>query len=391
VQHRFQGQTLETAMKCRPSSIATAFAAMISVAAACQGAPITDEQIRTEYQPIRVVKEVGGLEHPWSVAFLPDGRKLVTLRGGELLLVADGEATRVSGVPEVSARNQGGLLDVAVHPGYEENGWVYLTYSRGDADGTATALVRARLEDGALVDLEDLFEQDRRSRPGGHYGSRLAWTLDGKLLMSVGDRMMEPDRAQDLGDHAGSLLRLEDDGSVPEDNPFVGEEGAQHEIYSFGHRNIQGLIVHPESGEIWVTEHGPRGGDELNLIEAGGNYGWPEVSLGRDYRTFRPIGVRSKPGLIDPVIHWTPALAPSGLALVRGGRFPAWEGNLLAGGLRPEQIRRLVLEDGEVVHQEELLRGRIGRIRDVRVGPDGLIYVLTDQADGALYRIEPAG
>lgn len=377
-------------MTCRATCTTITFAAgMLWIAVACHGAPVTDEQIRTEYQPIRVVKEVGGLEHPWSVAFLPDGRKLVTLRGGELLLIEGGEAAQIAGVPEVAAQRQGGLLEVAIHPEYEDNGWIYLTFSRGDAEGTSTVLVRARLEDGALVDLEDLFEQDRRSRPGGHYGSRIAFTLDGRLLMSIGDRAAEPDRAQDLGDHAGSLLRLEDDGAIPEDNPFVGQEGAHPEIYSYGHRNIQGLIVHPDSGEIWATEHGPRGGDELNLIQAGANYGWPEVSLGRDYRTLRPIGERSQPEMVDPVIHWTPALAPSGLALVRGGRFPAWEGNLLAGGLRPEHIRRLVLEDGEVVHQEELLRGKIGRIRDVRVGPDGLIYVLTDERDGGLYRIEP--
>jgi aldose sugar dehydrogenase len=354
-----------------------------------RAAEVIRDEIRTEYESIRLVRVAGPLERPWALAFLPDGRLLVTERDGRLNLVAGAEITPVSGLPEVTAFGQGGLMDVALHPGYEENGWIYLTYSKGGEGGTATALIRGRLDGARLVDVEEIFVQDRFSSPGRHYGSRLAWTLDGKLLMSIGDRGVEPSRAQDLGDHAGTLLRLNDDGTPAAGNPFADTEGALPEIYSYGHRNIQGLIVHPETGEIWASEHGPRGGDELNLVRAGGNYGWPLVSRGLDYRTQEPIGVRSKEGMVDPVVDWTPSLAASGLAYVpQDSHFPFWRRNLLAGGLLAEQVRRVHFIDGEPVHEEELLRGEIGRIRDVRYGPDGHIYLLNDELDGAIYRIE---
>ena len=345
---------------------------------------------RTEYQPIRAVK-VASLERPWSVAFLPDGQYLVTERAGRLNLIDGDQVSRIEGVPEVAARGQGGLLEVALHPEFEDNRLVYLTYSLGDADATTTALARGRLDGSALTDLEVLFEQDRRSAPGRHYGSRLAWMPDGTLLMSIGDRGTEPERAQDPMDHAGTLLRLTDTGGVPADNPFADGEDALPQIYSWGHRNIQGLVVNAETGQIWVTEHGPRGGDELNLIEAGGNYGWPVVSRGRDYRTEEQFGeARRMDEMVDPVYEFLPTLAPSGLALVTTDRFSRWQGNLLAGGLRPERIGRVVVEGEEVVHEEALLIGELGRIRDVREGPNGNIYVLTDNEDGGLYRIEPA-
>ncbi len=349
-------------------------------------------EVSTEYEPLRIVKVAGGLENPWSIAFMPDGTWLVTERPGRLQHVReDGSLTEIGGVPEVVARNQGGLLEVSLHPEFESNQLVYLTYSLGDTDETTVALGRGRLEDDALHDFEVLFEQDRRSGPGRHYGSRLAWMPDGTLLMSVGDRGAEPPRAQDPMDHAGTLLRLTETGGVPDDNPFADGNDALPEIYSWGHRNIQGLIVRSD-GEIWVTEHGPRGGDELNLIEAGGNYGWPVAGKGRDYRTEERYGeARSKEGMIDPVHEFLPTLAPSGLAEVTGDLFARWQGNLLAGGLRPEWISRVVLEDGVVVHEEVFLRGEIGRIRDVREGPDGFIYVVIDETEGGLYRLEPLG
>ncbi|TVS17970.1 MAG: PQQ-dependent sugar dehydrogenase [Gammaproteobacteria bacterium] len=351
--------------------------------------PTTVHETGTEYQSIKVV-QLAALEHPWAVAFLPDGRYLVSERPGRLVIVDDGTLTPVAGVPDVAARNQGGLLDVVLHPDFESNGWVYLTYSLGDSSETTTALARARLEGQALVDLEVLFEQDRRSGPGRHYGSRLAWMDDGTLLMSIGDRGAEPPRAQDPMDHAGSLLRLTEDGGVPSDNPFADGADALPEIFSYGHRNIQGLVVHPDTGAIWVTEHGPRGGDELNLVRAGENYGWPRAGKGRDYRTEEMYGeARSIEGMVDPVYEFLPTLAPSGLALVTADTFPRWSGNLLAGGLRPERIARLVIEDDVVVHEETLLNGAVGRIRDVREGPDGHIYVLTDEEEGGLFRIEP--
>lgn len=344
----------------------------------------------SEYQPL-VVVQIAALENPWAVAFLPDGRFLVTERGGRLLRVdTDGSQTVITGVPEVSARNQGGLLDVVLHPDFESNRWVYLTYARGDSQETTTALARGRLEADALVEVEHLFEQDRRSAPGRHYGSKLAWMADGTLLMSIGDRGSQPPRAQDPMDHAGSLLRLTEEGGVPVDNPFADGREARPEIYSTGHRNIQGLVVLPESDAVWATEHGPRGGDELNRIQPGQNYGWPRAGKGRDYRTEAMYGeARRIEGMVDPVYEFLPTMAPSGLAFVSSDRFPRWQGNLLAGGLRPERIARLVIEDDLVVHEESLLLEAIGRIRDVREGPDGYIYVVTDEAEGGLYRIEP--
>ena len=352
------------------------------------------EIMRSEYQAIMVEKVADGLEHPWSIAFLPDGDMLVTERPGYLNRIdADGNKTRISGTPEVHVQNQGGLLEVALHPDFADNRLVYLTYSKRNGDDTATALARGTLDGDELVDLKDIFVQDRFSSPGRHYGSKLAWMPDGTLLMSIGDRGVSPERAQDLGDHAGKLLRLTEDGGVPDDNPFVGHDDALPEIFTFGNRNIQGLIVHPVTGQIWATEHGPRGGDELNLLEPGNNYGWPVVSRGLDYRTQERYGseaVYTRDDMIEPVIDWTPSLAASGLAVVpEDSEFRMWRGDLLAGGLRSEQIRRVHFVDDIPWHQEELVRGELGRIRDVRIGPDGNIYVVTDHSDGALYRISP--
>ncbi|MCC5863703.1 MAG: PQQ-dependent sugar dehydrogenase [Wenzhouxiangella sp.] len=368
---------------------------ILAFALSLAGATVSAEQIlRSEYQAIKLEKITDGLEHPWSIAFLPDGDMLVTERPGYLNRIdADGNKTRIAGTPEVHVQNQGGLMEVLPHPEFADNRFVYLTYSKSNGDGTATALARARLEGDALVDMEDIFVQDRFSAPGRHYGSKLAWMPDGTLLMSIGDRGVAPERAQDLGDHAGKLLRLTADGGVPEDNPFVGHDGALPEIFTSGNRNIQGLIVHPVTGQIWATEHGPRGGDELNLLEPGNNYGWPIVSRGLDYRSQERYGseaVYTRDDMVEPVIDWTPSLAASGLAVVPDdSEFRMWRGDLLAGGLRSEQIRRVHFVDGIPWHQEELIRGEVGRIRDVRIGPDGNIYVVTDHANGALYRISP--
>lgn len=375
--------------------------ALMAFAVPLSAERVVHERVGTEYQPLKIVQLADGLNHPWAIAFLPGDRLLVTERQGLMKIIADGEVTEVTGVPEVAARGQGGLLDVIPHPEFEANGLVYFAYSKAnpdDAGVTATTLARGRLDGSELKDVETVFVQDRYSGPGRHYGSRLAWLPDGTLLMSIGDRGAEPPRAQDLDDHAGTLLRLNQDGTAPEDNPFAGRDDALPEIYSYGHRNIQGLIVHPDSGKIWVTEHGPRGGDELNLVTPGKNYGWPRVSRGVNYRTQEPYfeyTVRSKKGMVDPVIDWTPSLAASGLAVLpEDSAYAAqWSGNFLAGGLRAEQVRRVVFRDGEPVHEEELIRGLLGRIRDVRVGPDGLIYVATDNGDNedGIYRLEPAG
>lgn len=355
------------------------------------------ETLRTEYQQIELEQLADGLNSPWAVAILPDGRFLVTEKEGRLLMIDNGELTTISGTPDVSVLGQGGLLDVVLHPDFESNQLVYLTWSKPNEDGsnTTTALSRGKLEGDSLVEVETLFEQDRYSQPGRHYGSRLAWLPDGTLLMSIGDRGAEPPRAQDLADHAGSLLRLNDDGTVPEDNPFIDQDDVLPEIYSYGHRNIQGLFVHPQTGEIWATEHGPRGGDELNNPQPGENYGWPVVSRGLGYRSqeeYFDYTERSAEGIVDPLIDWTPGIAPSGFAVLTGDEFPRWQGNMLAGGLRTEQIRRIVFDGDVVVHEEELIRGEVGRIRDVRVGNDGLIYLVTDNGEGkdGLFRISPA-
>ena len=354
------------------------------------------ESARTEYMSVRYEMLTDGLEHPWSFTFLPDGSVLVTERGGELKQIQpDGTVLTIEGTPEVNAFNQGGLLEILPHPKFEDNRLLYMTFSKPDPSGsgnTATALARGFFVNGEIIALEEIFAQDRYSSPGRHYGSKLAWMPDGTLLMSIGDRGTTPPRAQDLGDHAGKLLRLTELGEPAEDNPFFGQQGAKPEVFSYGNRNIQGLYVNPQTGAIWATEHGPRGGDELNLIEAGNNYGWPIVSLGRDYRTEKQFadGKRQEAGMVDPYIDWTPGIAPSGLVQLADDHFPPWEGNLLAGGLRTEQLRRIVFENGVVVHQEEILRGRMGRVRDVRVGPDSNIYVITDSPNGALFRISPA-
>lgn len=364
------------------------------------------ETFSTEYQNIRLSEVAGPFEHPWAVTFLPDGRQLVTERPGRLNLVEDGEVDEIGGLPQLSTVNQGGLLDVAVHPEYGDNGWIYLTYSQPEdgGDNTATAVGRAQLDEDEmeLTDFEGIYVQDRFSSPGRHYGSRMVWTNDGQLLVSIGDRGTEPPRAQDLGDSAGSVIRLNDDGSIPEDNPFVDDDDALDEIYTYGNRNIQGMTIDPDTGQVWATNHGPRGGDELYQIEAGNNYGWPVVTQGLNYGDQGPFphyDARSMDGVEDPFHEFFPTIAPSGLAVVTTDRFNHWEGNLLAGGLRAERIRRIVYQDEqilgegeyEVLHQEELLLQEIGRIRDVREGPEGDIWVLTDAAEGALYRIQPAG
>jgi aldose sugar dehydrogenase len=386
-------------MTFRPSSVVVPLIGPLIVSAAVVGGPllaqapeVLEERISTEYQPLRLVRVAGGLEHAWAVAFLPGDRLLVSERPGRLLLIGpDGTRSQVSGLPPVHVRGQGGLLDVVAHPDHATNGWVYLTYSKGDENATVPALIRARLEGDRLVDLHELFESNTPTSPGWHYGSRILFLGDGTLLMTIGDRGAEPARAQDTRDHSGTIVRLNEDGTVPADNPFVDDPDYAPEIYTYGHRNIQGIVRHPVTGDIWVTEHGPRGSDELNLIVAGRNYGWPTASLGRDYRTQEQFGQRHPvPGMEPPVFEFLPTLAPSGLAVVQGGEFHGtWQGNLLAGGLRAQRILRLVLEDRQVVHAEELLHGVVGRIRDVRLGPAGVVYVVTDEEDGGVYRLEP--
>ena len=349
-------------------------------------------RVESERLDFAVERVAGGLEHPWGMAFLPDGRMLVTERPGRLRLVDASfkiHPQPLTGVPTAFARGQGGLLDVVLHPDFADNQLVYLSYAYLANGGAGTAVARGRLVDGGLADTEVIFQSNGLSSTGQHFGSRLVFDNEGYLYVTHGDRGQR-DLAQDLANHAGSLIRLHDDGRIPDDNPFVGQEGAMPEIFSYGHRNAQGIALHPETGVIWQHEHGPRGGDELNIIEAGVNYGWPKVTQGVEYATGMSIGLDEAPeGIASPVHVWTPSIAPSGMAFYDGDAFPEWQGNILVGALAYQLLARLELDGNQVVHEERLLEGNLGRIRDVRVGPDGLVYLLTDASDGGIYRLSP--
>ncbi len=341
---------------------------------------------------------VDGLEHPWSIAWLPDGSALITERPGRLRLLRDGGLVSepIAGLPPILSHGQGGLLDVVLHPKFERNRLVYLTFATGTPDANRTALARGRLDGDRLRDVDVIFENADVKSGGQHFGSRLVWLPDTSLLMSIGDGGNPPtsfeggnirDQAQRLETHFGKILRLTEDGRPHPDNPFVDRKGARPEIYSYGHRNIQGLARDPASGRVWANEHGSRGGDELNLIEPGQNYGWPEVTYSMEYRGPRVSDETSRPGVVEPLINWTRSKAPSGLAFYTGDRYPGWQGNLFSGSLVFGQIRRIVLDGAKVVDEEKLTIGN--RVRDVRQGPDDYLYVLIDSGEGSLLCIEP--
>lgn len=349
------------------------------------------ESVESNEETFNVVRVVDDLSHPWAVAWLPGGEMLITERAGRLNLVDNETVTELDGLPEIQASGQGGLLDVALHPDYEENGWIYFTYSYVGDGGSNTALARAQLSDGELTDVEELYQPEITYTETQHFGSRIVIPGDGTVVFTIGDRGNR-DQAQDRSDPTGSTIRLNEDGSIPDDNPFVNEEDVTPEIYTYGHRNAQGMDIHPETGVIWQHEHGPRGGDEINIIESGQNYGWPIATYGTEYGDDSEIGINpdEDPDIVDPVLHWSPtSIAPSGMTFYSGEHFPGWDGDIFAGALANQHIRRVVLDGDEAVEEEELIRDEIGRIRDVREGPDGLIYFLTDETDGGLYRIEP--
>jgi len=377
---------------CKTPQFVRALLAAGVLAGCAADAPAQTTEFKSQHHAYRVVPVVSGLEFPWGLAFLPGGDMLVTERPGRLRLVRGGklQPDPIQGVPAVWAQGQGGLLDVALHPNFASNRLVYLSYSKPGEQGATTAVIRGRLDGNRLADVREIIEMSAWGRNRVHFGSRMVFDRQGYLYVTVGERG-EMQRAQDLSDHAGGVLRLHDDGRVPADNPFVGRQGVEPEIWTYGNRSPQGLAVHPVTGEIWEAEHGPRGGDELNLIKPGANYGWPVITYGINYNG-RPISdITEKAGMEQPVHYWVPSIATSGLAIYNGDKFTNWRGDFFVGGLAGMQLARVRVKDGKSVESEKLLDGFGQRIRDVRVGPDGLLYLLTDAATGAIVRLEPTG
>lgn len=319
---------------------------------------------------------VEGLKIPWGFTFLPDGSMLITEKNGDIIHFKDGKKTEVQGGPEVYDRGQGGLLDVVLHPNYESNAWIYFTYAskEGDGDGGNTALMRAKLEGNQLTNKKVLYKASPNTTKGQHFGSRIAFDKDGYLYFSAGERGERDVNPQDITRDNGKVYRLNDDGSIPSDNPFVGQENAVEAIYSYGHRNPQGMILNPETGEIWVHEHGPKGGDEINVVKKGANYGWPVVTYGENYSGTSITDERSRPEMEDPIFYWLPSIAPSGFAYITSDKFPELKGNLLVGSLKFQYLELLELEGKNIKKRIKLLEDS-GRMRDVRQGPDGNIYV----------------
>ncbi len=340
---------------------------------------------------VRAVTVIDGLENPWGMAFLPDGGILITEREGRLRRVVDGvlQPQPLAGVPPVDARGQGGLLDVTLHPDFANTQWVYLSFAHPAGDGlNNTRVVRGRLTEAGLVDVETIFDAQPAVRSTAHFGSRLAFAPDGSLYITVGERNQR-NRSQDLQDHNGSVIRLTEHGQVPTDNPFVGRSDARPEIFSWGHRNPQSLAVNPWTGTVWAIEHGPRGGDEVNILKAGANYGWPVITYGREYSGFAIGEGTEKAGMEQPQHIWVPSIAPSGMAFYTGAVYPGWAGSLFVGALAGQTLARLSLDGDAVIDEERLLTNQVGRIRDVRQGPDDKLYLLTDEADGRLIRLDP--
>ena len=397
------------------SRITVAVAILVSAVALVQGQgaprnspplPTLPQTLFTSEMQIRVSAVATGLSHPWSLAFLPGpstalgagGDMLVTERSGKLRIIRNGtlDPAPIAGVPAVRAQVLGGLLEVALHPRFAQNQWLYLTYTKAREDGlTTTALARAKFDGKALSDFKEIFVANNWSKSTTNYGGRVAFDRNGFLFLTVGERQ-EQERAQNTRDHGGKVLRLRDDGSVPPDNPFVGKADYLPEIYSLGHRSPQGLAVHPETGAIWENEHGPLGGDEINIVLPGRNYGWPLVTFGNDYDGKKISELTTRPDLEAPFMYWLPSIAISGMTFYTGDRFPQWKGNAFVGAMFQGRtrgtghIQRITFNEGRPIQREPILTELRQRIRDVRQGPDGLLYVLTDEDNGAVLRIEPA-
>ena len=368
---------------------------VLSLAACSSGAESPADQGFVS-QSIQVTTIADEFDSPWGMAFLPDGRLLVTEKPGHLRIVDSSgrKSAPIQGVPKVRASGQGGLLDVAIDPDFGTNRYVYLSYAepREGISGTSVARGHLNAAADALTDVEVIFRQQPAKEGGGHYGSRLAFARDGRLFVTLGERQQFRDEAQNLGNLLGKVVRIERDGKVPADNPFVGRDGVPPEIWSYGHRNVQGAAIHPETGELWTDEHGPMGGDELNVDRAGRNYGWPAITYGREYSGGKVSDFTSKPGMEQPVHYWVPSIATSGLLFYTGKLFPQWRNNAFVGGMKTGGVARLELDGERVVREERLLEGKLnGRVRDIEQGPDGAIYLLVGDDNGRLLRLAPAG
>ena len=370
-------------------------AALVAACSPVLSSSLFSETVRSQVEDFKVEVLTEELDHPWGLVKLPDGRFLITERRGSLRILDQGKLSDpVQGIPEVRAKGQGGLLDIQLHPDYAENGWIYLAYSKPSEKGALTAIVRGRLKGNEFTDVETIFDPpaDEATDGGNHFGCRMQFDGKGYLFFTIGDRgdvTTPANNAQKLTNVKGKVHRIHDDGRIPEDNPFVNEPGARPTIWAWGNRNPQGLVYDRENDRLWETEHGPRGGDELNLIKKGLNYGWPIVTYGINY-SGTPISEKTEqPGMESPIIQWTPSIAASGLTLYSGDAFPKWQGNLFAGALAHQKIVRIAL-DGDKVTSQEILLEKSGRIRDVRAFDDGFLYVLYDQP-GKLVRLTPAG
>jgi glucose/arabinose dehydrogenase len=322
---------------------------------------------------------VADINIPWGMAFLPDGSMLITEKAGDLIHFKNGKKTLIEGVPEIYVRGQGGLMGIKLHPDYETNGWIYLAYAsaEGEGEGGNTAIMRAKLNGNQLVEKQQLYKASPNSKKGQHFGSRIEFDNEGYLYFSIGDRGEGSLNAQDITRDGGKIYRLHDDGRIPEDNPFVNVPNAKKAIYCYGNRNPQGLIINPDTGDIWEHEHGPKGGDEINIIQKGKNYGWQVISYGINYDGTSFTDITEKEGMEQPVFYWVPSIAPSGFAFVTSNKYPDWKGNMLVGALKFEYLERLVLNNGKVVKREKLLE-KVGRVRDVVQAPDGYIYVAVE-------------
>ncbi len=337
------------------------------------------------YSPQLVVADIS---IPWGMAFLPDGSMLITEKSGTLIHFKNGQKTTINGVPEIYVRGQGGFMGVKLHPDYANNGWIYFSYAsaEGEGNGGNTAIMRAKLSGNNLIEKQVLYKANPNSTRGQHFGSRIEFDNEGYLYFSIGERGDRDINPQDITRDCGKIYRLYDDGRIPEDNPFVNTPNAKKAIYSYGHRNPQGMIKNQETGEIWVHEHGPQGGDEINIIQKGKNFGWPVISYGINYDGTSFTDITEKEGMEQPLFYWVPSIAPSGFAMVTSTMYPDWKGNLLVGSLKFQYLERLVLSDGKVVKREKLL-DKIGRVRDVVQGPDGYIYVAVEGK--GIYKIIP--